>query len=664
MITKISHSSEANSLICVLDQYRVVFIDQSDSSEHPITRHNSPINSIVQTHDNHLLITSSSDRQIKFTNPITSLKSKSPNPFGTSIKSSSLNSSSGHLALAYTNNSVRLFDLKHEKEIYKLAWDGQIVYTAIWSPDKTQIITSNGKNEIRVFNYNSKEIEFCIACEVSIYGLIISSDSEFLFGCNGENKVFVWNYREKCLQTVLDAKCSQYSIWLWESRKKLLAGIDAGVVVWDLENGEIGERIMAHSAAVTCLAGVRGNGLVSGGNDGKILFWDLDAMAVVGVVDEESERAGTWARSFELFNNQNLLAVIHDNSTISIINTETYQIEKSFTLPGSHFSLKVLNDTTLILGDTTSIRFINLQTLEEASPILCHTECIFSLLLDQEHNQLHSFSFDRTIKSFDLCSKSELNSFQRHCYPIKSLFASSTILLIGTENGSLHIYSSQSPVHINSFNLHSDSIQSIDLHSNFVACGSNDRSISILNTINWEIFYLEGHSDNVREVKFSNNGKNLFSCGDDGCIKVWNLLDKTVEFQLMGHVGAVYRLCVFKKGNFIASAASDRTVKVWDLDRKIVLASVEAHRASVISLALQEDAGLLFSGSDDCCVGVVGLDLELGMKVQMLEGNCDCVSGLGVYEGLLFSVSSEGVRRWKICRSDGESGLEKDGKRE
>ena len=649
IITKIVHSAESNSLVCVLDQYKVVFIDQSDSSLHPITRCNCTINSIVQTPDGKLLVVGSSDSQIKFCHSDDYLKYQIPKLFGTSILSSSVNNTSDHLALAFSDGTVKLFDLKAENEIYKLTWDGQIIYTAIWSPDKTQIITSNGKNEIRVYNYTSKQIEFCIPCETSIYNLTISSDSNLLFGSNGENEVFIWNYRQKRLETVLDAQCRQYSIWICETRNRLYAGTDSGIIVWDLEKREIRDRIQGHSAVVTCLVGFGRRGLISGGNDGKIFFWDLDDNGVLGVVDEESERSGTWARSFELFNNQKLLAVIHDNSIISIINTETYKIEQSFSLPGSHFSLKVYQDKTLIVGDTTSIRFIDLQTLNEESPIICHTECIFALLIDKDSNSLLSFSFDRTIQCFDLALKSELKSLQIHCYPIKSLLPSANFLLIGTENGCLHIYDSKSPSHIKSIKLHSDSIQSIDLHSNLLACGSNDRKVSILNTINWEIFYLEGHSDNVREVKFSNDGKFLFTCGDDSCIKVWNLQSRIVEYELQGHVGAVYRLCIFKTKNYIASGSSDRTVKIWDLDRRIALSSVEVHSGSVISLVLEEDEGRIFTGSDDCTVSVV--DLGLGKKVWMLEGNCDPVQHLAVYNGLLFSISSEGVRRWKIDRN-------------
>jgi len=114
-----------------------------------------------------------------------------------------------------------------------------------------------------------------------------------------------------------------------------------------------------------------------------------------------------------------------------------------------------------------------------------------------------------------------------------------------------------------------------------IVSGSRDKTIKLWNTLA-ECKYTiltDQHSDWVSCVRFSPIEQQplVVSCGWDKVVKVWNISECKLNYDLIGHTGVLHSVAISPDGSLCASGGKDGIAMLWDAIEGRFLSSLEAN---------------------------------------------------------------------------------------
>ncbi len=108
---------------------------------------------------------------------------------------------------------------------------------------------------------------------------------------------------------------------------------------------------------------------------------------------------------------------------------------------------------------------------------------------------------------------------------------------------------------------------------------------------------LKGHTDAVRCVCFSPDGKRIVSGSWDKTVKVWDAQTGQEMLTLKAHTGPVSSVAFSADGKHIVSGSADKTVKVWKAHTGQEALTLKGHSGPVNSVAFSTDGKRIASAS-------------------------------------------------------------------
>ncbi len=164
---------------------------------------------------------------------------------------------------------------------------------------------------------------------------------------------------------------------------------------------------------------------------------------------------------------------------------------------------------------------------------------------------------------------------------------------------------------------------------------------------------MEGHEGWVNTVTFSPDGRQVASGGVDGRVIVWDVVTGTpIGEPLVGHTEEVRTVAFSPDGTWIASGGIDGRVMIWDAATGEVVNDEVVHDNAVYSLAFDPSGMTLAAGDAD---GVIRLwDMAAG-DYRELEGHQNWVLAVDFSPDgrILASGSADtSVRLWDVERAE------------
>jgi len=181
-------------------------------------------------------------------------------------------------------------------------------------------------------------------------------------------------------------------------------------------------------------------------------------------------------------------------------------------------------------------------------------------------------------------------SFTPNQQKIISSGADSTVLIWDIEKGTSTVIAKCKSV-----------VKSITIspNGNYIIGGTDQGEIIMwdLNNANKSTSLAQDVSNNIRVVRFSNNGKYIATGNKFGVINIYRFPSGKLETSLVGHSARINDLKFSPKDKYLASASFDRTVRLFltsDFDLSPIV--LRDHEAWVWSLAFTEDEEKIITG--------------------------------------------------------------------
>ena len=226
----------------------------------------------------------------------------------------------------------------------------------------------------------------------------------------------------------------------------------------------------------------------------------------------------------------------------------------------------------IILALLALLTVFSLNTFAQDFPYTSlegHTSRVTKIIFSSDGGMLASTSEDRTIRLWDVATRTHRHTLTGHNSHIYSVAFSPNGLTLasGSENGRIRFWNVTTGQYRVTLEGHSSSVRSVAFSPDgqTLASGSSDRTIRLWNSTTGQYrVTLEGHSEGINSVAFSPDGQTLASGSSDRTIRLWSATTGFHKQTLTGHTNSIYDISFIEDGKTLASKSNDGTIRLWD----------------------------------------------------------------------------------------------------
>src|SRR5260221_2376617 len=236
----------------------------------------------------------------------------------------------------------------------------------------------------------------------------------------------------------------------------------------------------------------------------------------------------------------------------------------------------------------------------------------------------------------------------------------------GSRRGEVRVWREEGRLLHLAWQAHTDTVRALAFSPDgrTLATGSWDGSIKLWDTESGALLWTSWFTDNIECLTFAPDGRTLASGGDDATVQLWDAHRGAHRQTLSGQSGPVFALAWSPDGSLLASGGVDGGIRLWELSGAEEaqpgsgVRTLVGHTNWVLGLAFAPDGTQLASGSWDDTVRL--WDVASGSLRQTLTGHTDRVQAVAWSpDGRLLASCGfdQPIWLWDIDRGSYRAGL-------
>ncbi len=415
------------------------------------------------------------------------------------------------------------------------------------------------------------------------------------------------------------------------STRALSGALDAEVMVWNLETGEMVRTLRGHSGAVNSVTySADGSLAASAGSDNRIVIWDMATGGAIKIMTEASNVA-----SVAFSPNDRFVAAGTQLGDVSVWDIESGE---------------------------------RLRTLGTDDNSASHTQTVNSIAYSPDGQQIITGGDDQLVIVWNAVTGAPVNVFDNHGAGVNALaFApNGSTAISGDTDGNVYWWSINTEAITRRFTaVHNSEILSAAYTPDGaqLLVSSRDNMLVL-----WDVAtetaltaYSRDFVAPINALAFTPDGTQFLAGSDDGGVRLWDVTAETTAPAFEGHAEAVTSLSVSQDGTLALSGDAGGVVYLWDVAAGEVIHTLSdgtaegGHIRSVVSTAFNAAGTLALSGSEDR--SMILWDVETGAMLQSYDrqGGRVISVGFGPDDRLLYSgTNSDQIYVWSPDSTDAQ----------
>ncbi|MCB9420064.1 MAG: helix-turn-helix domain-containing protein [Ardenticatenaceae bacterium] len=551
----------------------------------------------------------------------------------------SFNTDETILASGGYNGEICLWDASTGKLIKKVTGNRVWIYALAFQPDGERLATGGFYGSVRVWNTQDMSLQYVLdGHSSSVHAIAFSADGSKLVTSSRDGSIRIWDLTNgACLHTLQHGEPDSDIHIALQPNGNLLVSCseeDSFIKLWDVETGKSLACVDSHSLGSISIAfDSQGKILARGNNQGLIELWKIDRTA--GPQYFKSLIGHQHHVETLSFAHEGLLATLSLGGGIKLWDMRTGELLKM--LKGYS---RLVGATTfspdgqlLIQGDANGmIRIWDLKSQRYLFNFLGHTGPIWKITVSLDGRKFATCADDRLVKLWDLNELKCLKTFNAHKGRLFELAfnPSGTLLASGGTDRIIEIWSTAGDNNVNavrSLEGGFDMVWSLAFSpaGDTLASGHVDGEINLWNVdseTHLSAWYQAADmwGDLVGEMRFSDDGKYLFSSSSNELLRRWDVLSGecvVAPIKVPGNRNKA--IAIGSKGTIIATGSKESDLCLWFIDEVGAdprLVRVSGHKSRIWGVALSPDEHIVASSDEE---GVTLLtDLKTGTVLHRI----------------------------------------------
>jgi WD40 repeat protein len=517
---------------------------------------------------------------------------------------------------ASSDDTARLWDLQSFSEVRQYKGHTGPLYCLALSADGRMLVTGAQDNTLRLWDVpQTRPLVWLAGHQGNSNSMALSADGRQVVSVGAEKSSRLWEATKLPTNATTNPQPADLTAF-----SKLLASHDfactaaayrgdGNLFATADDHGRIIFRSsyldepqgQVEGAHVTSLAFHSNNQqILASGTDGLIRQWQLP-------ISEPRQIAGIVGPilHLEVMNNQSIAVVVTADQVTRIINLDTGQVVREIAKREKPITAIRLspNNALLAIGDENGrVLLVNMANGEEQGSFSGHAGSIQSIRFHADNQQLFTTGVDGTIRHWQL--PTAIVNLAGHTESIQVLARSHSgqWYVTGSADKSCRVWQPNGqPLRVLSNHQKPVTALAVRNDDSQIASGDAEGVIWLWNGSNGapEGTFV-GPASPVTAIAYDRNGSSLLSGDDQGWVRRWQLPAKT-PIVASGHSQAVRALVTSPDGRTIITGSLDQTVRVWNAENGQAIRTLEAPGGlggAISSVAISPDGTRAAAASD------------------------------------------------------------------